>query len=242
MTNSIEELRLLYNDKTISLTYEQKFLIKSAMIFKLQKPFKKGDIVVLKEYTNFMEPGFSLNENNTVDWYGKNIKYEVEYCVDGMVFGRKILNGSGKKQAKVSLINQHRLVDVDPTYVEQLILGSEVSPEQEVKDFVKIKKELAVYNKKLVKSYHKKTEEERTLDFKKLKLGDIFYFGHTYAVFVECEVVVAPMPVSYGDGTTDYRIRYKEVGNKTYSNGFTLHLETWVNGHVILEKPKFFDK
>lgn len=239
--NDIKELQTLYNDKTISLTYEQKFLIKSAMIFRLQKPFKKGDIVVLKEHYNFMETGKRSGEEDAVDWYGKNIKYEVEYCIEGMIFGRKILNGSGKKQTKVCLINQRRLVDVDPTYVEQLILGGEVSPEQEVKDFVKIKKELAIHNKKLVKNYHKKTEEERILDFKNLKVGDIFYFGHTYAVFNTCEVVVASMPVSYGDGTTDYRIRYKEKEGIP-KGGYTLHLESWINGNVILETPRFLNK
>jgi len=241
MTNDIEDLQNLYNDKTTSLTREQKSLIKSMMIFKLQKPFKKGDVVVLKEYTNFALPGKLRGEDDAVDWYGKNIKFEVEYCIDGMVFGRKILNGSGKKQLKIGLINQYRLVDVDPTYVDQLILGGDVSPEQEVKDFVKIKRELAAHNKKLIKNYHKKTIEQRELDFKNLKVGDIFYFGHTYAVFNTCEVTIGPAPVNYGDGTIDYRIRYKQ-NDSTYKGTFTLHLDNWIKGNVLLEKPKFFHK
>jgi hypothetical protein len=239
--SDIQNLKALYNDKTVNLTHEQKQLIKSSIIFRLQKPFKKGDIVVLKEYMNFLEPGEIHGKGNAVDWYGKNIKFEVEYCVEGMVFGRKILNGSGKKQTKISLINQYRLVDVDPTYVEQLILGEDFSPQQEVKDFVKAKKELAKQNRKLVKKYHKKPESERISDFKNLKVGDTFYYGYTYAIFIECEVTVAPTTVHYNDGTIDHKIRYCEKGSLLKMSS-TLHLDTWLKDYMILERPKFLDK
>lgn len=188
-------------------------------------PFNKGDIVVLK---------FDLNNQILTDAYGVPLKWMYDKNVFGLVLGQRILGKtkSGYKLGKLKVINSTRScsIELDPDYLDSIILNTTYDPLTKKKCIAALKKKAVEYNRSI--STYIASEEDAINYINSLSPGDKIWVAKNLIDLTTTPVFFEIIHVSKYANFADVLVRA--------ANGVNLHLKYKVVLDTLVSKVEPF--